>query len=87
MKKRVVSITLAVLMLAMMALTGCGQSQTGGSASAAASAPTGDFEVPENLAMDWSGSTDTKQVKHHTYAEYQSLMEELVATYPDYCKL
>lgn len=32
--------------------------------------------------MDWSGSTDTKQVKHHTYAEYQSLMEELVATYP-----
>lgn len=88
MKKRVVSITLAVLMLAMMALTGCGQSQTGGTASAAAaSAPTGDFEVPENLAMDWSGSTDTKQVKHHTYAEYQSLMEELVATYPDYCKL
>ena len=63
MKKRVVSITLAVLMLAMMALTGCGQSQTSGTASAAAaSAPTGDFEVPENLAMDWSGSTDTKQV-------------------------
>ncbi len=86
MKKRFLALTMATLMLAMLALTGCGTS-TGTTSAAETSAPTGEFEVPENLAMDWSGSTDTEQVKHHTYAEYQTLMEELVKTYPDYCTL
>lgn len=86
MKKHTLSLVLAVLMLMMVALTGC--SQGGGTSSAqATAAPSGSFEVPENLEMNWSGSTETKQVKHHTYAEYQSLMEELVKTYPDYCTL
>ena len=86
MKKRFLALIMATLMLAMLALTGCGAS-TGTTSAAETSAPTGEFEVPENLAMDWSGSTDTEQVKHHTYAEYQTLMEELVKTYPDYCTL
>ena len=31
--------------------------------------PAADFDIPANLAMDWSGSTLTEQVKHHSYAE------------------
>lgn len=85
MKKRMIALTLSVLMAATLALTGCGQQN--GASSAPTAAPAGDFEVPENLAMNWNGSTDTEQVKHHSYAEYQNLMEELAATYPDYCKL
>ncbi len=49
--------------------------------------PSADFEIPENLYMDWSGSSLTEQVKHHSYAEYEALMQELEATYPDYCSL
>ena len=72
MKKRFPTLLMSALMLVTLSLTGCKTSTPLPSAAA---------------TMDWSGSTDTKQVKHHTYAEYQTLMEALVKTYPDYCTL
>ena len=44
-------------------------------------------DVPENLQVDWSGSTDTEQVAHYNYEFFTNLMEELAATYPEYCTM
>ena len=85
MKTKSIALLLALVMLAAVTLFGCGKSSASDDTSA--TVPNGTLEVPENLEMNWNGSTESEQVKHHTYADYQNLMEELVKTYPDYCKL
>ncbi len=49
--------------------------------------PDADFAVPDELAMDWNGSTADEQVKHHRYAEYEAIMQALAAAYPESASL
>lgn len=55
--------------------------------SLGAQAASGEAEIPENLDVDWSGSTATEQVRHHSYEDYENIMRELVSTYPELCRL
>ena len=79
---KILSMVLTVAMLLSMSAFAAGESTL-----ASIEKPDGNFDIPENLYMDWSGSTADQQVKHHSYAEYEALMKELVATYPDLCSL
>lgn len=84
--KKIISMMLVLaLVLSLCACTGTngtGNSNTSGKASAASA------EALERLnSVNWEGSTDTEQVKHHTYAEYQAMMEDLVAAYPGLCRM
>lgn len=82
--KRIKSVLLLVLAMAMLLSVGAQAADKGLSA---ADEPSGEMNIPANLYMDWSGSTDTQQVKHHSYADYEALMKELVKTYPELCSL
>lgn len=53
----------------------------------AQAATSGEAKIPENLDVDWSGSTATEQVRHHSYEDYENIMRELVSTYPELCRL
>lgn len=79
---KILSLVLTVAMLLTMSAFAAG-----GTSLADIEKPDGDFAIPENLYMDWSGSTATQQVKHHSYADYENLMKELAATYPELCSL
>lgn len=75
------------LVLAMAILLTMSAFAAGDTSLADIEKPDGDFAVPANLYMDWSGSTATQQAKHHSYADYETLMKELAATYPALCSL
>lgn len=75
------------LILAMAMLLTMSAFAAGSTTLADIEKPDANFEIPANLYMDWSGSTATQQVKHHSYAEYEALMKELAATYPELCSL
>lgn len=79
---KILSLLLAMAMLLTMSAFAAGKTTL-----ADIEKPDADFDIPANLYMDWSGSTATQQVKHHSYAEYEALMKELVSTYPELCSL
>lgn len=76
--KRMKKILMLVLAAALILSVG---------AQAAAFPASGEMDIPANLYVDWSGSTDTRQVKHHSYEDYENIMKELAAAYPELCRM
>ncbi len=96
--KKVIALLLALCVL--LQFVGCGKKPAPAEPSAPVDPvePAEPTEPAEPVArnegalqrlseISWEGSTDTQQVKHHTYDEYQKMIEDLVAAYPDVCKM